>query len=109
MAVAEAQQKRRVEGTGRLAGVEKETIICFNEAERLAHIFTYNKNWQKHLEQKLGLKPVMKNRHGAREYEIDKSRICMPRAPRNLSDETKAKFAKQLADARQKRILSAKT
>lgn len=95
--------------TKKLSSYEQETTINFNKAEGIAHIFTYEKSWQKHLEGRLGLKPVMDNGFGGKEYMIDKKRIPMPRAPRKLSAEAKAQRAKQLADARQKRILSSKT
>ena len=88
-----------------LTNEEKETIINFNEGEGTAYIFTYNKGWQKHLEQKLGLKPVMDNGFGGKEYEIDKKRIRPPRAPVRLSPEARAKRADQL---RQSRVLSAR-
>jgi len=42
----------------RLSSYEQETIISFNKAEDIAHIFTYEKTWQKHLEKKLRLKPL---------------------------------------------------
>ncbi len=73
----------------KLTNAEKETIISFNEAEKIANIFTYSHRWKQHLEKKLGLKPIMKNGWGGREYEIDKKRIPLPRAPRNLSTEAK--------------------
>ena len=95
--------------TRTLTSYEQETIINFNKAEDIAYIFTYEKTWQQHLEGRLGLKPVMDNGFGGKEYRIDKKRIPMPRVPRKLSAEVKAQRAKQLADARQKRILSAKT
>jgi hypothetical protein len=95
--------------TRKLTSYEQETIINFNKAEDVAYIFTYEKRWQKHLEGRLGLKPVMDNGFGGREYRIDKKRIPMPRAPRKLSAEAKVQRVKQLADARQRRILSAKT
>ena len=83
---------------------EQETIINFNKAEDVAYIFTYEKTWQKHLEGRLGLKPVMDNGFGGKEYELPKSRIKPPRAPRRLSDSTKKRLAERL---RQKRVLSA--
>jgi len=84
----------------KLSPYERETNINFNEGEDTAHIFTYNKIWQKHLEGKLGLKPVMDNRYGGKEYQISKKRIKPPRAPRKLSAEAKQKLAKQLVVAR---------
>jgi len=41
--------------TKKLTNYEQETIINFNKAEDMAHIFTYEKTWQKHLERHLGL------------------------------------------------------
>lgn len=85
--------------------LERETIITFNESEKHAEIFTYNKAWQKHLEHRLGIKPVRKEEFGGREYLIDKKRIPMPRAPRKLSAATKQKYANNIAEARRKRAL----
>jgi hypothetical protein len=85
---------------------EQETIINFNKEEKTASIFTYEKTWQRHLEKRLGLKPVMDNGHGGREYQIDKKRIPMPRAPMKLSPEARAKLSKRMAEANRKRILS---
>ena len=81
----------------RLSNYEKETIINFNEGEDKANIFTYNKVWQRHLEKNLGLKPVMDNGYGGKEYEISKKRIKPPRAPKRLSPEARAKIGKQLS------------
>ena len=77
----------------KLTNYEQETIINFNKAEDVAYIFTYDKTWQRHLEQRLGLQPVMDNGFGGKEYRIDKKRIPMPRAPRKLSAEAKAQRA----------------
>jgi len=56
-----------------LSAYEQETIISFNKAEDIANIFTYDKTWQKHLEGKLGLKPVMDNGFGSKGYKIKKN------------------------------------
>jgi len=91
-----------------LTGYEKETIINFNEAEDTAHIFTYNKAWQRHLEQRLGLKAVMDNGYGGREYEVSKKRIRPPLAAKRLSDQTRRKLAENLARAgRRNHVFSA--
>ena len=52
--------------TRTLTSYEQETIINFNKAEDTAHIFTYEKAWQKHLEGKLGLKPLHDNGFGGK-------------------------------------------
>ena len=80
----------------RLSAYEQETIILFNRGEDTATIFTYEKTWQKHLESKLGLKPIMDNGFGGKEYELPKSRIKPPRAPRRLSESAKKKLAERL-------------
>jgi hypothetical protein len=87
----------------RLANQEKETIIVFNEEDKMATIFTYNKKWINHLEKTLGLKPFMKNNSGGREYEIEKKRITPPHKKRQYSEESKKKRAMQLAKAREMR------
>ena len=85
-----------------LSSEEKETIITFDQSSKIAVIFTYEKAWQKHLEKKLGLSSTMGNGRGGREYEIDKKRIPLPRAKRNLTPEARAKMSKRLKDARNK-------
>jgi hypothetical protein len=88
----------------RLTSYEQETIINFNKAEDIAYIFTYEKTWQKHLEEKLGLKPTLNNGFGGKGYEIDKKRIRPPRALRKLSDSAKQKLVERLHG---NRVLSA--
>ena len=92
-----------------LPAYEQETIISFNKAEDIAHIFTYEKTWQKHLEKRLGLKPVMDNGFGGKDYEIEKRRIRPPRAPVRLSPEARAKLIKRMKDMPQKGVLPSKT
>ena len=84
----------------RLSNYEQETIINFNKAEDVAHIFTYEKTWQQHLEKRLGLKPTMDNGFGGKAYEIPKKRIRPPRAPVRLSAEARAKLAHRLRQSR---------
>ena len=79
-----------------LSTYEQETVINFNKAEDTAYIFTYEKTWQKHLEGRLGLKPVMDNGFGGKEYELPKTRIKPPRAPKRLSDSTRKKLTERL-------------
>ena len=85
---------------------EQETTINFNEAGNIANIFTYNKTWQRHLESRLGLKPLYINSYGGREYELPKNRIKPPRAPKKLSASTKKKLIENL---RRTHIFSPKT
>ncbi|MFC1982378.1 hypothetical protein ACFLV5_01100 [Chloroflexota bacterium] len=80
----------------KLTNYEQETIINFNKAEDSAYIFTYEKTWQRHLEGKLGLKSVMDNGFGGKEYKLPKSRIKPPRAPRKLTSLAKKKLTDRL-------------
>ena len=83
-----------------LSNYEQETIITFNKEEALAYIFTYEKTWQKHLEGKLGLKPILTNDDGGREYELNKKRIKPPRPPMKLSTKTREKIGRRLQQSR---------
>ena len=56
------------------------------------------------MEKKLGLKPVMDNGFGSKEYKIDKKRIPMPRAPGKLSASAKKTLTETLHG---NRVLSA--
>jgi len=78
-----------------LARDERETTITFDETPDDAVIFTYSRVWQRHLERKLGLKPIMNNGFGAKEYRIPKNRIKPPRAPKRLSAATLQRLRKQ--------------
>lgn len=89
-----------------LSNEEKETLISFDETPTDAVIFTYNRRWQKHLEEKIGLKPTLNNGFGGKEYHIAKSRIPMPRAPRKLSPEQRQKAGQRLKEARRQKSLN---
>ena len=94
----------------RLTAQERETIVNFNEAEGKAYVFTYNKSWQKHLEQKLGLKPVNVNGFGGRDYELPKKMIKPPKPPRKVSQkqrEAARTTMHKIHSRRQQRIHSA--
>lgn len=80
----------------RLSNYERETIINLNKAEDVASIFTYEKSWQMHLEHRLGFRPVMDNGFGGKEYQVPKSMIKPPRAPRKLSDSARKKLTERL-------------
>lgn len=83
-----------------LSNEERETTIIFDETPNKAIIFTYNPKWKSHLEKKLGLKATYDNGHGGKEYEIDKKRIPMPRAPKKLTVEQRKKLSERLSKAR---------
>ena len=78
-----------------LSAEERETIIRFDETTSPASVFTYNRRWQEHIEKRLGIKPEWKNSQGGKEYELPKSRIPLPRAPRKYSAATLARLRAQ--------------
>lgn len=65
-----------------LSSHEQETIITFDKESKNAEVFTYEKTWQRHLEERLHLTPKYDNGFGGRAYELDKKRISKPKAPR---------------------------
>ena len=77
---------------------EQETAINFNKADVTATIFTCEKIWQNHLEEKLGLKPVSEDGYGGKEYELPKRLIRPPRASRKLSGGEKEKLTARLSE-----------
>ncbi|MFQ5925608.1 MAG: hypothetical protein ACE5IE_06400 [Dehalococcoidia bacterium] len=68
----------------RLSRVERETIIAFNEDEDIAYIYTCNRRWMRQLE-KYGFKASRehadKGQVYAKEFEVPKELIRMPRPP----------------------------
>ena len=93
-----------------LSANEQETVIVFNKGDDTASVFTYEGTWQRHMETRLGLKPVMDNGFGGKEYQIDKKRIPMPKAPRTpkqLTDEQRRAIGERLARSRAKQANSA--
>lgn len=78
-----------------MSAEEQETIIRFDKTKNKASIFTYEYRWKKHLEKNLGLKPIINNGQGGREYEIDKKRIPLPRAPKIMSEKHRAALSKR--------------
>ena len=85
-----------------LTRYELETVINFNEEQKTARIFTYNKGWQNHME-KLGIKPELVNDFGGKGYTIPKEWIRKPLPKRQLSDETKAMLTARLKGMRKNR------
>ncbi len=80
---------------------EQETIINFNKGESIASVFAYEQRWQKHLEEKLGLKPIKDNGFGGKEYELDKCLVRMPQ-PKHKREITKEERGRLLARLRSK-------
>jgi len=98
----ETTTKQKRTRSRNLSGYELETIISFNQGSSIADVFTYEKTWQKRLEQGLGLKATLINDSGGRGYQLPKSLIVMPRAKRKYSEETKKKMALRLDKIRRK-------
>jgi hypothetical protein len=98
----ETTTKQKRTRSRNLTAGELETIISFNQGSNIADVFTYEKTWQKRLEQGLGLKATLINDGGGRGYQLPKSLIVMPRTKRRYSEETKKKMAQRLAKIRRK-------
>ncbi len=86
--------------TRKLSKAEQETTISFNKGEVKAYIFTYEGPWQRQLESKLGVKPIMDNGMGGKTYIVDKERVRMPQPKRIYSNEVREKKVEQLNKAR---------
>ena len=85
---------------------EQETIFSYNKEETIAHIFSYDKSLQRHLEKRCGEKPTFINSCGGRGYEIPKNWVRYP-LPKRVATESQRN---NLAKARSKSpILSAET
>lgn len=89
-----------------LTKFEQETVINFNEGEADAYVFTYNRKWIKHLEQKLGLTAFMNNGFGGKEYKVDKKLIKLPQLKRKVSEATRKRLTKRLQLARETALAS---
>lgn len=100
MVTATVERKKSVR---QLANEEQETIINFNKDSDTADVFTYEKTWQRHLENDLKLKPIIDNGFGGKSYQMAKGLISMPRkAKRQYSEQTKKKMAVRLAGMNRK-------
>ena len=92
-----------VEAEEKLGKWEKETIINFNQEEKESYWFTYDKKIQQHFEKTLGIKPIRIEPEGAREYQINKNRILLPRKIRVLSSEQRESLSNRMKTARLKK------
>ena len=73
-----------------LTRYEQETVVTFNQAEDTAKVFTYNKRWQRKLEQ-IGCKPTLVNDFGGKGYTINKRCISIPHKLRGKHSGTENK------------------
>lgn len=79
---------------------ERETIIRFDQESDQASVYTHEKTWQQHIEKTLGTKPT--NVWGpAREYEIPKKWLRLPRAPSRARQEAGRRAAQRRSGERQ--------
>lgn len=83
-----------------LTAYELETVINFNQKESDAYVFTYEKTWQRHIEQRLKIPPYLVNDSGGKSYRIPKHLISKPRAPKNLSIEQRKALGDRLRKTR---------
>lgn len=83
-----------------LTRAELETIILFNQEDDFAEIFTYEFTWQRHIEERFGIKPYEENDSGGKTYRIPKDRIKMPVPKKVMSKKRKESLAKSLIAAR---------
>ncbi len=93
---------KQPERHGVLSLTEQETIINWNRGESEASLFTYDKLIQRHMEGKLGLKAIMSNSFGGKEYHFDKSRVRLPQPKKRISEETKRAMAARLKQGKVK-------
>ncbi len=83
-----------------LTSYELETTINFNKGDDMADVFTYEKMWQRHIEKRMGIKPILDNGFGGKGYKIPKKLIPKPRVPkakRIMTDEQKDVIRKRFA------------
>lgn len=89
-----------------LTSYERETIINFNEEEKTASIYTYNKALRNKLNKLVGVNPdihVIRSSDEMSEFEVPKSWIKVsPPKQVNLSDEQRAAIAARLQASRNK-------
>jgi len=80
-----------------LTNQERETIICFNEQDSTARVFTYNRKMSNYLRE-LASDPQSKcialedNLNGGLTFEVPKKWVKV-RRPRQLTDEQRAELA----------------
>lgn len=89
-----------------LTSYERETIINFNEEEKVASVYTYNKSLRNKLNKLVGVHPdihVIRSSDEMSEFEVPKSWIKVsPPKQVNLSDEQRAAIAARLQASRNK-------
>lgn len=89
-----------------LTSYERETIINFNEEEKVASVYTYNKSLRNKLNKLVGVNPdihVIRSSDEMSEFEVPKSWIKVsPPKQVNLSDEQRAAIAARLQASRNK-------
>ncbi len=91
-----------------LTNIEKETIICFNEAEKTAEVFTYRQSLIRQLDGLTEERPteatrVKANAEGGVTYTVPKTWIKI-RPKRILTEEQKEKARLQAQHLHQNRI-----
>lgn len=86
-----------------LSKYEQETVINYNNEEKLASIFTYDKTLMRKIDNKLSEYPdikVVRRGESWAEYSLPKKWIKVG-FPRQLSDEQRAEMANRMRAARE--------
>ena len=79
-----------------ISKIEQETIICFNEDEKTASVYTYNKKLKRHFSECCAsfpdlVKLVRENEFGGAEFEVSKKHLSV-RIKKPISDEQRIKL-----------------
>ena len=89
-----------------LTSYERETIINFNEEEKTASVYTYNKSLRNKLNKLVGVNQdihVIRSSDEMSEFEVPKNWVKIsPPKQVNLSDEQRAAIAARLHASRNK-------
>ena len=79
----------------KLTKYQQETIIRYNQEEKILYIDVLDPSLIHHLEHKLGVKPLSTDSWGGKTFELPESWLHIS-PPRKLSPETKAKLAERM-------------
>lgn len=105
----EQEAKKKAEKFSSLTSLEKETIINFNEEEKTASIYTYNKAYIRKLtafcKQRPDLYKLINHdkEWGSYTFEVPKKYVSV-RLPKNLSDEQKAEASSRMKKLRNEQV-----
>ena len=93
-----------------ITGVEKETVILFNEAEKTAQIATYNGRWKRRLNELCKSEPETfqctspEDKDGYAVYTCNKKRLSLPHRKREITEEQRKQCAERMKAYRNRKI-----